>query len=625
MEGNKKILIVEDEILICKDLKDQLKHLGVEQVEYALDCEEARTKFYNFNPDLILMDIKLGDEYSGIDLANEFVSKKDIPIIYVTAYSDFSTFRLALHSEPYAYLTKPIKNVDLRYSIEVAFYKHKMHLRLKEREQKLRSLFENASDGIISIDEEGKIKSVNNSFKKIFNLKDLNPIGLHYKVFLPNLQINENQFNLGTSRSKEAANFVFETKGLKETGDIFDCEAALSKLEIENIEDKLYLFIRDITAKKNYERLLTQTNKELEERIIERTKIISSLTRQAPMPIAILNEKYELIEANIKWTSFYSKLGSFVPSKYNLFSDPIVIKNNLSEEIIKNIQVNGEYKSKAIYVDLKDYDKTSEEDFHLISFNVYAIKDSSKNILRVIAVIQDHTDMLKIQEAVDKIKRQKEIISEIFGRVEIEKERISKDLHDSVAQLLYAAKLNLEMFEIEAKVLSPKLSAAKSLIAQALDEIRNIISDYRPEELEKFGLKKAINRLLDNLKRALNCSIIADTESLSQRFERKKEIYIYRIFQEALSNIANHSNAKMALIETKILDNILFIKIQDDGKGFSFSTFDDLDSECFGLKNIKERAENLGGKIEIETKPGEGTKLFIQIPILESRKIENGM
>lgn len=621
---DRKILIVEDETLICKELEILLKHIGYRLVQIAHNYEEAIRIFREFQPDLAIIDIKLESDKSGTDVAEAIRKEREIPIIYVTAYTDSATFLSAIETEPYAYLTKPIKNSELRSAIEIAFYKHQAYLKIKESEIKFRALFENANDAIVILNQSLKISNINQKASELYgyNLGEIN--GLDYRAILPEIEISfDNKQKICLKKSdNDSLSTAIETKGVKKNSTTFDCEVSISAIDSKSHDAKYFFIIRDITEKKKYEDYIKQTNKELELKVIERTKTISALVRQAPFPIAILNENFELLEANPTWLNFYSRIEGFSPKDYSLKNDVILNRSKLVEFILNSIETQGFYKTRAIYVDFKEFGCSSSEEPSFVIYNIYAIKENNEKISRIISLIQDLTDMMKAQEAEEKIKRQKQIIAEILERIEIEKERISKDLHDGAAQLLFAAKLNLEMFEKEAKVHSQKLTAAKSLIAQALEEIRNSVADMRSEELEKFGLKKAIERLLDNVRKNLNCAIIADLSDLSERFDRKKELQIYRIIQEALNNISNHSKAKAVFIEAKILDKILYLKIEDDGIGFVSENFEIDNTQKFGLKNMKERTEQLNGKFELYSFPNKGTKIYIQIPIRESHVVE---
>ena len=129
------ILVVEDESIVSKDIQNSLKKLGYNIVGATATGEEAIALAEETKPEIILMDIMLKGEMSGIEAAIRIKEKLSIPIIYLTAYADESTLDKAKITEPYAYILKPFKEIDLHTSIEMALFKHKKQMELiKERD-----------------------------------------------------------------------------------------------------------------------------------------------------------------------------------------------------------------------------------------------------------------------------------------------------------------------------------------------------------------------------------------------------------------------------------------------------------------------------------------------------------
>ncbi len=131
------ILVVEDESIVAKDIQNSLRKLGYNVPVAVSSGEEAIVAADENKPDLVLMDIMLKGELSGIEAADQIRQRFDIPVIYLTAYADESTLAKAKITEPYGYIIKPFKEIDLHTSIEMALYKHS-----KEKEvRKERDLF----------------------------------------------------------------------------------------------------------------------------------------------------------------------------------------------------------------------------------------------------------------------------------------------------------------------------------------------------------------------------------------------------------------------------------------------------------------------------------------------------
>ena len=134
-----QILVVEDETIIAMDIQHRLLDLGYES-RLAGSGEEAISKAAETKPDLILMDIVLPGKIDGIEAAGQIRELFDIPVVFLTAYSDKRTLERAKQTGPFGYLLKPLKDRDLYTAIEMATYKHKIEMQLRESEDRYRDL-----------------------------------------------------------------------------------------------------------------------------------------------------------------------------------------------------------------------------------------------------------------------------------------------------------------------------------------------------------------------------------------------------------------------------------------------------------------------------------------------------
>lgn len=152
MNSKIKILLVEDESIVAIDLKKILQNLNYEVIDVIRTGEKAISTAIEKEPDLILMDIMLEGEITGIEAATEISKKKDIPVIYITAYADEGTISRVKTTQPAGYILKPFDEKNLLSTIEMALYKHKLDKKLKESEERYRKLVENSpvAIGIVS-------------------------------------------------------------------------------------------------------------------------------------------------------------------------------------------------------------------------------------------------------------------------------------------------------------------------------------------------------------------------------------------------------------------------------------------------------------------------------------------
>jgi diguanylate cyclase (GGDEF)-like protein/PAS domain S-box-containing protein len=158
---SEKILIVEDERIIALDLKKRLERFGFVSPEIVSTGEGAIAAAHSIKPDIILMDIMLGGEIDGIDAAMQIKDELNIPVIFLTAYSNENTLARAKEAEPYGYILKPFKERELYTTIDIALYKFKTNLKLRRQERWLSAVLHSIEEGIIATGRDGKIQFMN--------------------------------------------------------------------------------------------------------------------------------------------------------------------------------------------------------------------------------------------------------------------------------------------------------------------------------------------------------------------------------------------------------------------------------------------------------------------------------
>jgi len=159
--GRARILVVEDEGIIAEDLRMGLEEMGYDVVAVASTGEDAVREAQERRPDLVLMDVVLHGDMDGIEAAERIHARLNIPVIYLTAYSDEKILERAKIAEPFGYMIKPIRERDLYSTIEMALFKHEMERRLKESEQWFSGVLRSIGDAVIATDWDGAVKFMN--------------------------------------------------------------------------------------------------------------------------------------------------------------------------------------------------------------------------------------------------------------------------------------------------------------------------------------------------------------------------------------------------------------------------------------------------------------------------------
>ena len=156
-----EIMIVEDEAVVAMDLENKLQTLGFKVSATVPSGEEAIEAALTHQPGLILMDIMLQGEMDGIEAARVLRDVLDVPVIYLTSYSDQNTIERAKTTQPFGYLLKPFRERELLAAIEMAVYKHQADLALKRQQEWLATILRSIGDGVIATDGKGRIQFMN--------------------------------------------------------------------------------------------------------------------------------------------------------------------------------------------------------------------------------------------------------------------------------------------------------------------------------------------------------------------------------------------------------------------------------------------------------------------------------
>lgn len=159
-ENNNRILIIEDEALVARELKSRLTKMGCEVVGIAYG-REAVELARETEPDLLLTDIHLKDGEDGIEMAQEIQGERDVPVVFLTAYSDEETVSRAKALAPYGYIIKPVENRELKIAIDIALYKFKIEKELRETQQLLQNALTCIGNALVFVDEQGQITHLN--------------------------------------------------------------------------------------------------------------------------------------------------------------------------------------------------------------------------------------------------------------------------------------------------------------------------------------------------------------------------------------------------------------------------------------------------------------------------------
>jgi len=195
---------------------------------------------------------------------------------------------------------------------------------------------------------------------------------------------------------------------------------------------------------------------------------------------------------------------------------------------------------------------------------------------------------------------------------EEERKRIARELHDGLGVLLSTVKMQFTSIRDKSPENKPMIDKATQLLEQASGDVRKISHNMMPGLLTRFGLFEAVDELFEKVGDTEDLIVEKDIPVDAERLPENKEIMLYRILQEMLNNTLKHAGAKKIEIRMEVLPGKLKILYADDGKGFNVEEAEH--SRSIGLQSIRSRVNFLNGKLNIESRPGEGASYSITIP-----------
>lgn len=213
----------------------------------------------------------------------------------------------------------------------------------------------------------------------------------------------------------------------------------------------------------------------------------------------------------------------------------------------------------------------------------------------------------------------------IVKAMEAERRKIARELHDGPAQSLASILIRLDLIRyicnhdelaVAHKKALDETVNIKSMGQECLDEIRRIMFDLKPSSMQETDLISALSEYFKNYEAKYDFNIdFSHKADDRRRYGLSLEVAIFRMVQEAITNIRKHSGVKKALVTMEVKNSHLILKITDEGRGFDLEKVLQEKNESYGIIGMRERAELLGGKIKINSAPGAGVKIIIEVPI----------
>jgi PAS domain S-box-containing protein len=484
-----------------------------------------------------------------------------------------------------------------------------MKTKFELTEQDYRYLFENASDAMWVHDTEGNFLDANKAFERLSGCTLEEWAHIRVTEFL-----NDEALVLAREvhrklLSGEEIEQPYEQRFVLRDGTTRIVKMSTSPVIINGEVRGFQHVARDITEEKRAEEML------------------SKITDGSPIPTFVINKQHEVthwnaalaslsgvsrqevIRTDEQWRAFYSEKR---PAMVDLVIDGASvdeIEAYYRGKCKKSRLIDGAYEA-------EDFFPALGEDGKWLHFTASPVKDEDGEIIAAIETLQDISEEKRLQENM-----------RFYGQLiikaqEDERKRIARELHDDVSSSLL---LLIQRLDAIASGGRPKLSHAlkhsledlRSQAVAALDSLRRCAQDLRPRILDDLGLVAALEWMVEDMTKNQGIDTDVKVVGVGQSLPTETQLLLFRIVQEALSNIRRHAKASRATVTLEFRDKDITMSVADNGQGFELlGRIEDLASAGnLGIMGMSERAQLLHGTLEIKSELGKGTQVVIRVPL----------
>lgn len=414
----------------------------------------------------------------------------------------------------------------------------------------------------------------------------------------------------------------------------------------ENVKDlrRVVVSLLDVTERRTVERQLRDVRAQLEQRVEERTRELNSANARLRAEVAERRRTEESLrrsEAALREAQSIARLSTWeydpVARRFHLPREVFVLfgypanDDGISTEMFLQLVHPGDRDEvvQSYYTALEGkqpYDmefrlRRCDGGYRWVHVRCRVRHREQDGTPIAFGTVQDITDSADAREQI------RHLSQELIRVQEIERQRMSLDLHDNVAQTLLSIKLAsttlFDDYEDIPEELRRRLARLSSGLQDAINSVRDLSYDLRPPLLDQFGLARSLE---------LHCRELQDKTGVSMdfaaagmdnvRLDSEMEINLYRLVQEALRNAVNHAKARNVAVRIVSSSPDILLRVEDDGMGFDLERRRTLAlrERRMGLSSMEERARLVGGSLTVKSQPGMGTKILAEVPVRERQR-----
>ncbi len=516
---------------------------------------------------------------------------------------------------------------------------------LRQSEEKFRGIAERSSDMVFMTDTRGFITYLSPASEKIFGYKPEEMVGKNFTNFLVESEIPKavNRF-AEKLQGKKLGVLYLEAK--RKDGSRVFIELSSSLIIQDGKTAGTQGIIKDVTERKKTEEQLQKAHEELETRVKQRTADLAEAVET--LQTEIIERKHaeeSLRSAEMRFRTIFENtivgLYRTTPAGQMLLANPALIKmmgcRSFKELAKFNVKKNGYDPStpRSIFKKLIEKDgrviglesvwRRPDGRKLFVSESAFAVKDAKGKTLYYEGTAQDITQRKEAEAKLMLYQQQlRSLASELSLAEERLRRRIAAELHDHIAQNLAISKIKLESLAGDTESGRAKsLKEVIDLISQTIDVTRTLTFEMSPPILYELGFEAAVGWLARQTRQRFDLDVEFINDEKPKPLNADIRVLLFQAVRELLVNIVKHAKAKMAKVYAGVVDDNIRITVEDNGIGFDTATLNtarDFTKGGFGLFNIRERLDQIGGSVIICSGRKKGTQITMTAPIEKPKK-----
>jgi len=478
---------------------------------------------------------------------------------------------------------------------------------LKESEEKYRNLVENSQDSIAIIDVKGNVLYANKQIEKLTGYTLEEGIGMNVRKITPIKYWKRNASLIRRAVNGEQIPY-FKSVIKRKDGKLVPVESGGQAIFQDGKAVAIQIITRDISQRKEAEEALKESEKRFRE-----------LWDNAPVAYHILNTKGIIISIN----KTEAKMLGYKPEEMtgkSIFEFVLPEQRAAAQRRFQQ-KISGKHVPRTVN---RIYVKKDGSQIYVEIDDV--LERNSKG--KFIGIRTTMVDITEFKQAEEEIKNSREELRNLAAHLQSAREEertlIAREIHDELGQALTALKMDLSLLTSKLpKYQKPLLSRAKSmtsLLDETIQTVKKLYTELRPSMLDDLGLAAAIEWQTEEFQSRTGIKCEVKIEPKEPILDKESSTAIFRIFQEALTNVARHTDASEIKVNLTEKAKVLELRVRDNGGGITGEKIHD--PQSYGLIGIRERAQFLGGESKIIGVQNRGTTIAVSIPLHKNGGIQ---